>query len=62
MSNLQARLIAVSLALIAGAILCATRPDDPSQRSTVLVIAAVLFVVEYIRAQLPAGDVRPPAA
>jgi uncharacterized membrane protein YgaE (UPF0421/DUF939 family) len=58
MNNVQARLLAASLALIAGAILFASRPDEPFLRSGVLIIAAVLFVVEYVRTQLPGGEVR----
>jgi len=57
-TNLQARLIAAGLALIAGAIFAASRPDDPSQRGTILLVAAVLFVVEYVRSQLPAAETR----
>ena len=58
MSNVQARLIAASLALVAGAILFASRPDEPFLRTGVLIIAAVLFIVEYVRTQLPAGEPR----
>jgi hypothetical protein len=59
MSNVQARLLAASLALIAGAILNLTRHDVPLFRDGVLFIAAVLFVVEYVRIQLPGSEARP---
>ena len=61
MSNVQARLIASSLALVAGAILYAGRPDDPFWGKTVLMAAGILFVVEYVRTQVPPSDVRPAA-
>ena len=57
MTNVQARLIAASLALIAGAILFAARPEEPFLRWGVLAVAGVLFTIEYVRTQLPPPEV-----
>jgi hypothetical protein len=63
MSNVQARLIASGLALVAGAILAAARLPDTFLGTGVLYVAGVLFVVEYVRTQLPpprdTGSTRP---
>ena len=61
MSSVQARLIAASLALVAGAILYVGRPDDSFWGKTVLTAAGILFVVEYFRSQLPPSESRRPA-
>jgi hypothetical protein len=52
-SNVQARLIASALGLVAGAILCTTSNVHASTGLGVLIVSAGLFVVEYIRAQKP---------
>jgi hypothetical protein len=52
-SNVQARLIASGLGLVAGAILCTTNNVQVNTGLGVLIISAGLFVVEYVRAQKP---------
>jgi hypothetical protein len=52
-SNVQARLIASSLALIAGSILWLATPQEASLGPGAMIVAGVLFAVEYIRTQLP---------
>ncbi len=52
MSDVQARLLASGLALIAGAILC-SEPQHAGLGNGTVLIAAVLFAVEYVRSQLP---------
>lgn len=52
-TNVQARLISSGLALVAGAILFAAHPQEPFLSTGVLIIAGVLFIVEYVRTQLP---------
>jgi hypothetical protein len=61
-SDVQARLLASGLGLIAGAILC-LEPQHVGLGRGIVLIASVLFVVEYIRSQLPDGRTRaePPA-
>jgi hypothetical protein len=53
-SDVQARLIAAALALVAGAIFSLARPQQESLGNSVMIVAGVLFVVEYLRAQPPA--------
>ena len=53
MTNLQARLIASALGLMAGAILCTTDRVDINVGLAILIVSAVLFVVEYFRIQKP---------
>ena len=53
MTNVQARLIAASLALVAGAILFVASPDQVLIKDGFLFVAIVLFIVEYVRIQLP---------
>jgi hypothetical protein len=51
MSDLQARLIAASIALIAGAIACGKENDlDINVGIAITVVASALFVGEYFRA------------
>ena len=57
MSDVQARLLASGLGLIAGAILC-LEPLHVGLGNGVVLISGVLFVVEYIRSQLPDGRTR----
>ena len=59
MTDAQCRLIAAALALVAGAVLCLARPTDPSVGPGLMIIAGVLFAVEYVRTQLPPRDGKP---
>jgi hypothetical protein len=52
MTDTQARLIASALVLVAGAVLWG---PSPSAGQWVMLLAGILFVVEYVRTQLPAG-------
>ena len=54
MTNVQARLIASALALVAGAVLRLAAPNE-SGGPAILILAGVLFVVEYVRAQRASG-------
>ena len=51
MSNSQVRLLSVSIALLAGAVLAASDNIDVSVSIWIILISLVLFVVEYFRNQ-----------
>jgi hypothetical protein len=51
MSNLQSRLIASTLGMLSGAILCTTDHVDVNIGLAILIVSAVLFIVEYFRSQ-----------
>jgi hypothetical protein len=56
-SNVQARLIASGLALVAAAIFVHAQPQS-SAGPGVAFLAGALFVVEYVRASIPDGGRR----
>jgi hypothetical protein len=51
MTNLQTRLIASALGMLAGAILCSTERVDVNVGLTLLILSATLFAVNYYRSQ-----------
>ena len=51
MTNTVGRLIAVSIAMVAGAVACAASNLDINIGITILLVATALFVAEYVRAQ-----------
>ena len=51
MTNDQTRMIATSIAMLSGAILCTTERIDINLGISILIIGAVLFVVEFFRLQ-----------
>ena len=51
MTNVQARLIGSAIAMVAGAIACATDNLNINVGIAILVIGSALFIAEYIRAQ-----------
>lgn len=53
MTDAQARLIAAALALIAGAVLAFVLPHDRPFNNPLLIVAGILFMVEYVRTQWP---------
>jgi len=60
MTNLQARLIASALIVIAGAVLMLTRSETVGV--AVALLGFILFVVGYVRSQFrPAGGPKPEA-
>jgi hypothetical protein len=51
MTNIQVRLIASALGLVAGAIVSTTDRVDVNVGLAILVICGILFLVEYFRSQ-----------
>ena len=51
MTNIQVRLIASALGLIAGAIISTTERVDVNVGLAIVIICGVLFLVEYFRSQ-----------
>jgi uncharacterized membrane protein len=51
MSNMQTRLMAAAIALLAGAILCTSDQVNINVGLAILIVSAALFAVEYFRMQ-----------
>lgn len=51
MSNSQVRLLSVSIALLAGAVLATTGNIDVNVSIWIILISSALFIVEYFRNQ-----------
>ena len=51
MTNAIGRLIAAAMAMVAGAVSCTASNLDINVGITILVVATVLFAVEYFRVQ-----------
>jgi len=51
MTNLQVRLLASALGLVAGAIVSTTDRVDVNVGLVILIICSILFLVEYFRSQ-----------
>lgn len=53
MSNAQTRLLASSIGLLAGSILCTTDNVNINFGLAILIVSSALFVVEFFRLQKP---------
>ena len=51
MTNVQVRLLAAAIAMIAGAVTASTDNLDINVGITIIFVSGVLFLVEYIRSQ-----------
>ncbi len=51
MTNVQARLLAAAIAMLAGAVAASTDNLDVNVGITIIFVSGVLFLVEYIRSQ-----------
>ena len=51
MTNVQARLLAAAIAMLAGAVAASTENLDVNVGITIIFVSGVLFLVEYIRSQ-----------
>ncbi len=51
MTNVQVRLLAAAIAMLAGAVAASTDNLDINVGITIIFVSGVLFVVEYIRSQ-----------
>ncbi len=51
MTNIQVRLIASAIAMLAGALAASTDNLDVNVGITIILVAGVLFLVEYVRCQ-----------
>jgi hypothetical protein len=51
MTNVQARLLAAAIAMLAGAVAASTDNLDINVGITIIFVSGVLFLVEYIRSQ-----------
>ena len=51
MTNVQARLLAAAIAMLAGAVAASTDNLDVNVGMTIIFVSGVLFLVEYIRSQ-----------
>jgi hypothetical protein len=51
MTNVQVRLLAAAIAMLAGAVAASTDNLDMNVGITIIFVSGVLFLVEYIRSQ-----------
>ena len=51
MTNVQVRLVAAAIAMLAGAVAASTDNLDINVGITIIFVSGVLFLVEYIRSQ-----------
>lgn len=51
MTNVQARLLAAAIAMLAGAVAASTDNLDVNVGLAIILVSACLFVAEYIRSQ-----------
>ncbi len=51
MTNVQVRLLAAAIAMLAGAVAASTDNLDVNVGITIIFVSGVLFLVEYIRSQ-----------
>ena len=51
MTNVQARLLAAAIAMLAAAVAASTDNLDANVGITIIFVSGVLFLVEYIRSQ-----------
>ena len=51
MTNVQVRLLAAAIAMLAGAVAASTDNLDINEGITIIFVSGVLFLVEYIRSQ-----------
>jgi hypothetical protein len=51
MTNVQVRLLAAAIAMLAGAVAASTDNLDINVGITIIFVSGVLFLVEYIRSQ-----------
>ena len=51
MTNVQVRLLAAAIAVLAGAVAASTDTLDINVGITIIFVSGVLFLVEYIRSQ-----------
>lgn len=52
MTNVQVRLLAAAIAMLAGAVAASTDNLDINVGITIIFVSGVLFLVEYIRSQI----------
>jgi hypothetical protein len=53
MTNVQARLIASTIALLAGGIIANATNIDVNVSIAIILVSSIMFIVEYIRCQKP---------